>query len=80
MQYAILILKQKQWRNSISQFDKKKEPTAWWRHKLLDNYITFEIPITVTVKSNIFWDVTPCSSVEVHRRFGRKYFIFRIEE
>jgi hypothetical protein len=25
------------------------------------------------MKSNIFWDVTPCSLIEVHRRFGGIY-------
>jgi hypothetical protein len=32
--------------------------------------VGFEVLTTVAVKSPIFWDVMPCSSVEVTQRFG----------
>jgi hypothetical protein len=28
---------------------------------------------TVGEKNTIFWDLTPCSLIEVYRRFGRRY-------
>jgi hypothetical protein len=34
-----------------------------------------EVLSVVTVKSIIFWYVTPCSPVEVHRRFGGPYYV-----
>jgi hypothetical protein len=34
-----------------------------------------------TIKSTVFWDVKPCSLVEIYRLFGeRTAYIFRIEE
>lgn len=30
----------------------------------------FVVLIVVSMKSTIFWDATPCSSIDVHRRFG----------
>jgi hypothetical protein len=38
-----------------------------------EQYFTFEILTSVTMKSTIVWLVTPCSMVEVHRRFGGTY-------
>jgi hypothetical protein len=32
--------------------------------------VRFDILIAVTIKSTIFWDVTLCSLVENHQRFG----------
>jgi hypothetical protein len=32
-----------------------------------------EVPIEVSTKSIITWDVTPFSPLKVYRRFGRKY-------
>jgi hypothetical protein len=29
--------------------------------------------ILIFLKSNIFWDITPCSQLKVNRRFGRTY-------
>jgi hypothetical protein len=40
----------------------------------------FEFSERLTVKSTVFWDVTPCNPVEVHRRFGGTVFIFSAEE
>jgi hypothetical protein len=34
-------------------------------------HVRFEVITTVTVKNAVFWDVTPCSLVEVYRYFGR---------
>jgi hypothetical protein len=30
----------------------------------------FELLITVVIKSSIFWDITPCSSLRIYGRFG----------
>jgi hypothetical protein len=39
------------------------------------------MPLDVTVKSFIFWDITPCSPVKVNRRFGRApAYISRVED
>jgi hypothetical protein len=40
-------------------------------------YMGFEFftAMILTRKPTIFWDVTPCSIVEVFRRFGRKYYL-----
>jgi hypothetical protein len=35
--------------------------------------VGFEVITAVTVKCNIIWDVTPCSVVNVYRRFGGTY-------
>jgi hypothetical protein len=35
--------------------------------------IEFVVLTVVTVKSSVFYDITPFSPVEVHRRFGGKY-------
>jgi hypothetical protein len=40
---------------------------------LRNDYFEFEVPIVVTMKSNIFWDVAPCSQVEVHHHFRGTY-------
>jgi hypothetical protein len=32
--------------------------------------MAFEILTAVVMNSPIFWDITPCSSLEVNRRFG----------
>jgi hypothetical protein len=38
------------------------------------NFVRFEALMAVTMKSNcMFWYVTPCSLVEIYRRFGRIY-------
>lgn len=34
------------------------------------SYLGYEILILNTRKNTILWDVTPCSLVETHRRFG----------
>jgi hypothetical protein len=36
-------------------------------------YIGFEIPTAVVMKSSIFWDITPRSPLKVNRRFGGTY-------
>jgi hypothetical protein len=35
--------------------------------------VEFEVPMALTVRSTILWDVTPCILVEIHRRLGGKY-------
>jgi hypothetical protein len=37
--------------------------------------ILYEDDIELTKKSTIYWDMTPCSPVEIHRRFGETYCI-----
>jgi hypothetical protein len=41
----------------------------------VDTLVGTEVPTAVTISSTVFWDVTPCSQVEVHGRFGRTYFL-----
>jgi hypothetical protein len=36
-------------------------------------FIGFEVLTSVIMKNTVFWDMTPCSPVVVHRRFGRTY-------
>jgi hypothetical protein len=42
---------------------------------LRDNFksVGFEVLTAGLMKSTIFWDITPCSSLKVNRRFGRTY-------
>jgi hypothetical protein len=35
--------------------------------------VTFEVLTAVVMKSTIFWDITPCSTMSVDRRFGGTY-------
>jgi hypothetical protein len=37
--------------------------------------VRFEVIAAVTIKNTIFWGVTPCTQVEVHRCFAVKYCI-----
>jgi hypothetical protein len=39
----------------------------------LNKVFGFEVLIMVTMKSAMFWDVTPCSLAEDHRCFGGTY-------
>jgi hypothetical protein len=41
----------------------------------LNKYARFEGIKVVTVKITLFWDATPCSQIEVHRRFGRNVLL-----
>jgi hypothetical protein len=34
----------------------------------------FEVLTAVTMNSTVFWDVMPCSLLEVHRSFGGTYY------
>jgi hypothetical protein len=36
----------------------------------------FEVIILVIMKGSIFWDITPCSPLNVNRRFGRTHLHF----
>jgi hypothetical protein len=43
--------------------------------------IGFEVLTAAVMKSTIFWDITPCSSLKVNRRFGATYAsVFRAKE
>jgi hypothetical protein len=35
--------------------------------------VGFEFLTTVVMKSSVFWDITPCSPLQVNRSFGRTY-------
>jgi hypothetical protein len=37
------------------------------------NLVEYQVPTAVTMKSAVFWHVTPCSPVEVRWRFGGTY-------
>jgi hypothetical protein len=39
----------------------------------LKGNIGFEVFTAVVIKSNIFWDITPCGPLKVNRRFGGTY-------
>jgi hypothetical protein len=39
----------------------------------LDFSVGFEAFTAVFIKSSVFWDITPCSQLEVNRRFGGTY-------
>jgi hypothetical protein len=41
----------------------------WPEHRILVGY---GVLIPVTIRITVFWDVTPCSHVEIQRRFGGK--------
>jgi hypothetical protein len=44
-------------------------------------YVGFEVLTMVVMKSTIFWDITPCSPLNVNRRFRETYLlILRVEE
>jgi hypothetical protein len=36
-------------------------------------YLGFEVLTPVVTKTTTFWDITPCSMMEVNRRFGGTY-------
>jgi hypothetical protein len=38
-------------------------------------FVGSEILTASTTKNTVFWDVTPCSLVEIYRRFGETYFL-----
>jgi hypothetical protein len=38
--------------------------------------VGFEVFTTVTLENTVLWDMTPCSLVEVYRRFGGTYFLY----
>jgi hypothetical protein len=43
--------------------------------------ISFEVLTPVVLNNSIFWDITPCSALEVSRHFGGTCrSIFRVEE
>jgi hypothetical protein len=43
----------------------------------LSNSIGSEVVTPVVMKSNIFWDITPCSPLKANRRFGGTYCLHR---
>jgi hypothetical protein len=54
----------------------KEQDTSWVRHvtrtddhKLISNFVRFEVFTAVTMKKDALWDVTPCGSCK-NRRFG----------
>jgi hypothetical protein len=42
---------------------------------MIDIYVGFTILSVLTMKKNVFWDVSPWSMVEVHTRFGGTYYL-----
>jgi hypothetical protein len=38
-----------------------------------DGFVGSEVLTAMVMKSNIFWDITPCSPLKVNRRFGGAY-------
>jgi hypothetical protein len=46
------------------------------------NYLTvfsISLPPPVTMNCTIFWEVTPCSPIEIHRYEERSVSIFKVE-
>jgi hypothetical protein len=41
--------------------------------QLGETYVGTEVLTPVVMKSTILWDITPCSPLEVNRRFGGTY-------
>jgi hypothetical protein len=39
----------------------------------MHKHARLEVLTAVVMKSNIFWDITPCSPLKVNRRFGGTY-------
>jgi hypothetical protein len=33
------------------------------------DFVTFQLPMVASTKFRVFWDVAPCSHIEVDRRF-----------
>jgi hypothetical protein len=52
---------------------KKKKFTIFHFYK--DSCSKFDICTAMTINSTAFWRVTPCSLVEVYRRFGGTYYL-----
>jgi hypothetical protein len=46
-----------------------------YRVSLSDNEVSLKLPtqITISLKSTVFWDMTPCSPLNFNRRFGGTY-------
>jgi hypothetical protein len=43
------------------------------KNKNKNNSVEFEFLTAVVMKNSVFWDITPCSPLEVNKRFGRTY-------
>jgi hypothetical protein len=52
-----------------------KLPRVGATRKKKKSYVKSEVLIAVNIKSIIFWDVTPCSLLEVYRRFRGTYYL-----
>jgi hypothetical protein len=52
---------------TIALFEPKNAKQQQIQPKLIllrNDYFEFDVPMVVTMRSNIFWDVAPCSQVE----------------
>jgi hypothetical protein len=58
---------------SISPLGRPRDPEHDVQTKRY--FAGFEVLIAVTMKSIIVWNITLCSPVEVHRRFGESYYL-----
>ena len=59
--------------NTLIKLDVKNE--LHWNHTNPSKLLRFGLPTTVTRKTTVFWDVTPCSLVEVAGRFGETFIV-----
>jgi hypothetical protein len=41
--------------------------------KTTNAFVGFKVLTAVVMNSTIFWDITPCSSLSLNRRFGGTY-------
>jgi hypothetical protein len=51
----------------------KRSYVSPWAKKVILFYVELEVFTATTMKITRFWKVTPCSPMEIHRRFGRNY-------
>jgi hypothetical protein len=59
------------WRQGLANLDLK--PNSLNDCKIQNISVGFEILTAVVMKSTIFWDITPCSLLQVNRRSGGTY-------
>jgi hypothetical protein len=48
---------------------------SWSDDILIQHFVRFEVFTAVTMKSGVFWDVTPCGPCK-NRRFGATWRLF----
>jgi hypothetical protein len=55
-----------------------QEETGYWNicwTETGNSYMRFQVITAVSVKFRVFWDVAPCSHVQVYQRFRNAYYL-----